>query len=48
MNEEIVKLVVRVMGYPSEMELKNIKRRIAERRAIELSRGVKFGAKREI
>ena len=46
MNEEIVKLIVSVMGYAAEMELKNIKRRTAEGRAVALSRGVKFGMKR--
>ena len=47
MNEEIVKLIVSVMGYAAEMELKNIKRRTAEGRSVALSRGVKFGAKRK-
>ena len=47
MNAEIVKLIVSVMGYAAEMELKNIKRRTAEGRAVALSRGVKFGAKRK-
>ena len=46
MNPEIVKLIVSVMGYAAEMELKNIKRRTAEGRAVALSRGVKFGKKR--
>ena len=47
MNPEIVKLIVSVMGYAAEMELKNIKRRTAEGRAVALSRGVKFGMKRK-
>ena len=46
MNEEVVRLIVGVMGYAAEMELKNIKRRTAEGRAVALSRGVKFGRKR--
>ena len=46
MNPEIVKLIVSVMGYAAEMELKNIKRRTAEGRAVAKSRGVKFGRKR--
>ena len=47
MNPEIVKLIVSVMGYAAEMELKNIKRRTAEGRAVAKSRGVKFGMKRK-
>ena len=47
MNKEIVNLIVGVMGYSAEMELTNIKRRTAEGRAVALSRGVKFGAKRK-
>ena len=47
MNSEIVKLIVSVMGYAAEMELKNIKRRTAEGRAVAKSRGVKFGMKRK-
>ena len=46
MNAEIIKLIVSVMGYAAEMELKNIKRRTAEGRAVAKSRGVKFGMKR--
>ena len=46
MNEEVVRLIVGVMGYAAEMELKNIKRRTAEGRAVAKSRGVKFGMKR--
>ena len=47
MNAEIVKLIVSVMGYAAEMELKNIKRRTAEGRAVAKNRGVKFGMKRK-
>ena len=47
MNEEIVRLVVGVLGYAGEMELKNIRRRTAEGRAVAKSRGVKFGMKRK-
>ena len=47
MPEEIVRLIVGVMGYAAEMELKNLKRRTAEGRAVAKSRGVKFGMKRK-
>jgi len=47
MNEEIVRLIVGVMGYASECELKGIIRRTSEGRAVAKSRGVKFGAKRK-
>ena len=47
MNEEVVRLIVGVMGYAAEMELKNIKRRTAEGRAVAMNRGVKFGKKRK-
>ena len=47
MPEEIVRLIVGVMGYAAEMELKNLKRRTSEGRAVALSRGVKFGRKRK-
>ena len=47
MNEEIVRLIVGVMGYASECELRNIKHRTAEGRAVAKSRGVKFGKKRK-
>ena len=47
MNEEIVRLIVGVMGYAAECELRNIKHRTSEGRAIAKSRGVKFGAKRK-
>jgi len=46
MPEEMVKLIVGVMGYAAEMELKNIKKRTAEGREIAKNRGVKFGRKR--
>lgn len=46
MPEELVKLVVGVMGYAAEMELKSIKKRTAEGREVAKSRGVKFGRKR--
>ena len=45
MSDELVKLVVGVMGYAAEMELKNIKKRTAEGRAVAKNRGVKFGRK---
>ena len=47
MNEEIVRLIVGVMGYAAECELRNIKHRTSAGRAIAKSRGVKFGAKRK-
>ena len=47
MNEEIVRLIVGVMGYAAECELSNIKHRTSEGRAVAKSRGVKFGAKRK-
>ena len=47
MNEEIVRLIVGVMGYASECELRNIRHRTAEGRAVAKSRGVKFGKKRK-
>ena len=46
MNKEIINLIVGVMGYAAEMELKNIKRRTAEGRKVAISRGVKMGRKR--
>ena len=46
MPEELVKLIVGVMGYAAEMELKNIKKRTAEGRVVALNKGVKFGRKR--
>ena len=41
-----MKLVVGVMGYAAEMELKGIKKRTAEGREVAKNRGVKFGRKR--
>ena len=46
MPEEIVRLIVGVMGYAAEMELKNLKRRTSEGRAVAISRGVKMGRKK--
>ena len=47
MNKEIINLIVGVMGYSAEMELRNIVRRTSEGRAVAKSRGVKFGMKRK-
>ena len=47
MNDEIVRLTVGVMGYAAECELRNIKHRTSEGRAVAKTRGVKFGAKRK-
>ena len=47
MNDEIVRLIVGVMGYAAECELWNIKHRTSEGRAVAKTRGVKFGAKRK-
>jgi DNA invertase Pin-like site-specific DNA recombinase len=46
MAPELVKLIVGILGYASEIELKHLKRRTAEGRAVAKSRGVKFGRKR--
>ncbi len=46
MPDEIVRMIVSVMGYVAEMELKNIKSKAFEGRLIAQSRGVKFGRKR--
>ena len=46
MPQEIVKLIVGVMGYAAEMELKGIRKRTAEGRRIAQNRGVKFGRKK--
>ena len=46
MPEEIIRLIVGVMGYAAEMELKNIKRRTAEGIKVAVSRGVVMGRKR--
>ena len=47
MNDEIVRLIVGVIGYAAECELRNIKHRTSEGRAVAKTRGVKFGAKRK-
>ena len=47
MNDEIVRLIVGVMGYAAECELRNIKHRTSEGRTAAKTRGVKFGAKRK-
>ena len=47
MSKEIVGLIVSIMGYCAEQELSQIKSRTSEGRAVALSRGVKFGAKRK-
>ena len=47
MNDEIVRLIVGVMGYAAECELRNIKHRTSQGRAVAKSRGVKFGRKRQ-
>ena len=47
MNNEIVRLIVGVMGYAAECELRNIKHKTSEGRAVAKTRGVKFGAKRK-
>ncbi len=47
MNDEIVRLIVGIMGYAAECELDNIKQITAKGRAIAKTRGVKFGAKRK-
>ena len=45
MNDEIVRLIVGVMGYAAECELRNIKHRTSEGRAMAKTRGVKCGRK---
>ena len=47
MNKEIGNLIVGVMGYSAECELRNIRHRTSEGRAVARSRGVKFGRKRQ-
>jgi len=47
MNDEIVRLIVGVMGYAAECELISIKNRNLEGRAVAKTRGVKLGAKRK-
>ena len=46
MPSEIVKLIVGVMGYASECELLNLKRRTSMGRAVAVARGVKMGRKK--
>ena len=46
MDKSIVKLIVGIMGYCSEQELSQIKSRCSEGRQVSMSRGVKFGRKR--
>ena len=46
MPEELVRLVIGVMAYATEIELKAIRKRTAEGREVAKSRGVKFGRKR--
>ena len=46
MSDEIVRLIVGVMGYAAECELTSIKSRCEEGRAVAKSRGVKFGRKK--
>ena len=47
MNKENINLIVGVMVYSAEMELRNIVRRTSEGRAVAKSRVVKFGMKRK-
>ncbi len=47
MNDEVVRLIVGIMGYAADCELRNIKHRTAEGRAVAKRRGVKFGRKRQ-
>lgn len=47
MPKEITMLIVSILGYAASQELEQIKSRTAEGRAVALSRGVKFGAKRK-
>ena len=46
MNPEIVKLIVAVMGYCSEIELQTLKTRCEEGRSVARKNGIKFGRKR--
>ena len=46
MDKSIVKLIVGIMGYCSEQELSQIRSRCHEGRVVSMSRGVKFGRKR--
>tara|TARA_B100000579_G_scaffold321680_1_gene271366 strand:- start:4585 stop:5181 length:597 start_codon:yes stop_codon:yes gene_type:complete len=47
MSPEIVKLIVAVMGYCSEIELQTLRTRCEEGRQVALKNGTKFGAKRK-
>ena len=47
MPKEITMLLVSILGYAASEELRAIKTRTAEGRAVAKSRGVKFGAKRK-
>ena len=47
MPKEITMLLVSILGYAASEELRAIKTRTAEGRAVAMSRGVKFGAKRK-
>ena len=47
MPKEITMLIVSILGYAASQELEQIKTRTAEGRAVAMSRGVKFGAKRK-
>ena len=46
MSKEIVGLIVSILGYAAEQELSQIKSRCFEERQVSISRGVKFGRKR--
>ena len=46
MSPEIVKLIVAVMGYCSEIELQTLRTRCEEGKQVALKNGVKFGRKR--
>jgi len=47
MPKEITMLIVSILGYAASQELSQLKSRTAEGRAVAMSRGVKFGAKRK-
>ena len=47
MNDEIVRLIIGVMGYAAECELRDIKHRTSEGITVTKNRGVKLGAKRK-
>ena len=46
MSKEIIGLIVSILGYSAEQELAQIKSRTNEGRQVAMSRGVKFGRKR--